>query len=473
MSTTSSSLYQRAFSSSPLYGNDAYSASAYTTWQPPVAQAEPTVILGAHDGTQGDLSNGQTTSVTTPLLFGTGTPGETLHLWATAVDSTGLMLTGYPLGEAVVQADGTWQFSVPQVPQSALYDFQASSSQGQSSNFRLNISDVPATEPVHHETVLIGATDHVGPVTGELHNGASTDDTRPTFHGTGNPGELINISAVAIGADGKAGSNVVILLGNALVQPDGTWQFTPVHALGEGTYDFYAGQGTTGTALRLDIDKSSGNWQPVEPQPEPQPEPHPLPVTATITGAIDHVSPVTGELANGATTDDTRPTFHGTGTPGDLLNVSAIAVDANGHPTSNVTMILGTALVQQDGTWQFTPVHALGEGTYNFHIGHGPADGEAFHLVIDKGPLPTSDGTEQLIGPQGWELDMATFNLPINESPATGKTALPLWTSMLETSESVLPFANASTHTGAQEQHYAPADFRPAYFDELAQHVVI
>ncbi|MDU4251020.1 Ig-like domain-containing protein [Pseudomonas sp.] len=93
-------------------------------------------------------------------------------------------------------------------------------------------------------------------MTGELANGATTDDTRPTFHGTGTPGELININAVAIGADGKAASAITIFLGNALVQPDGTWQFTPLHALGEGTYDFYAGHDTTGTALRLDIDKS-------------------------------------------------------------------------------------------------------------------------------------------------------------------------------------------------------------------------
>ncbi|MDU4251019.1 Ig-like domain-containing protein [Pseudomonas sp.] len=182
---------------------------------------------------------------------------------------------------------------------------------------------------------------------------------------------------------------------------------------------------------------------------------------------------MTGELANGATTDDTRPTFHGTGTPGDLINISAVPTDADGHALSNVTLGLGSALVQQDGTWQLTAPFAIKEGSYDFYVGHGVAEGDAFHLVIDRGQSLNSDSTAQMVGQQGWELDMATFNVPANDGPAAGKSALPSLHGMLETGESVLPFSNAASNTGGHEHYCAPLDVRPAQFDELAQHVVI
>ncbi|MBB4866961.1 hypothetical protein HNP46_005869 [Pseudomonas nitritireducens] len=598
MSNNPSSLYQRAFSANQAYASDAYSASAYA-WPAATASLyasealQPTVILGARDSS-GDLSDGQATQSATPTLFGTGTAGETLQVWATATDSTGVMLAGYPVGKAVVQADGTWQFDVPQVPQSAQYAFQVISSHDQT-GMRLNIIDVPSVPPVHHDAVITGAIDHVGPVTGELSSGATTDDTRPTFHGSGTPGELITVNAIAIGADGHPLSNVPLNLGAALVQPDGTWQFNAQQALPQGTYDFYVGQGTESAPFRLVIDTSAGVPQPQpEPQPEPQPDPQPQPepqphggttlilgviddsgssaqklnngssthdstptlfgtgkagdvlhlwTTVTdghgmlvngfslgetvvkadgtwqfitselaqsghyefqafsasgqsagfhltlidaqapepvhyetvITGAIDNYGAVTGELANGATTDDTRPVLHGTGTPGELIQISAIAIDADGKPLSNISLGLGTALVQQDGSWHFSPNQALPEGTYNFHAGQG--DAAPFRLVIDKHSLlhssqgADSDYAQHL---QGQELDLGSHLS--GGQPAATKGALPALGSLLESGEPELRFAGHAEASApvVPAQHHAAAEFRPALLDELVQpHVVI
>jgi hypothetical protein len=68
----------------------------------------------------------------------------------------------------------------------------------------------------------------------------------------------------------------------------------------------------------------------------------------TIAGAIDHAGPVTGEMANGATTDDTRPILHGTGTANTLVNVVADMIGADGKPVASFEV--GKAIVQQDGT---------------------------------------------------------------------------------------------------------------------------
>jgi hypothetical protein len=595
MSTNPSSLYQRAFSPSPTYASNAYPASFYGAGQGPdmplatPTAFQPTTILGAHDSaSSADLSNGQSTHIATPTLFGTGAPGDTLQLWATATDHTGLMLNSYPLGSAVVQADGTWQFSVPPVPQSALYDFQVTSSQGQSANFRLNISDVPTLEPVHHDTLITGAIDHVGPVTGELHNGATTDDTRPTFHGTGNPGELLNVNAIAIGADGKA-SAIILGLGTALVQPDGTWQFTAPQALGQGTYDVYVGHGAIeGEAFRLTIDspttapdqpvqpdvpalpdqplphfgatvilgalddsgaaighathdatptlygtgnpgevlhlwatvtdnngmlingfalgetqvKADGSWQFEVPQlaqggnydfqvDSAHSQPASLKLTliadsapvapvqhdTAILGAIDNVGPTTGELANGDTTDAARLTFHGTGQPGELLNITAIAVGADGHPAAAPAISLGMALVQQDGTWQLTANQPLKEGTYDFHAGYGPTEGAAFRLVIDQhlpqqaGASVEADGAQHL---QGLELDLSGHSFQAQQTSL--KATLPTLGSVLETGHQDLAFAGQASGAApaGSTMHHGVAEIRPLSLDELnVQHAVL
>ncbi|WP_447753569.1 hypothetical protein [Pseudomonas nicosulfuronedens] len=379
--------------------------------EPVPAHQEP-VITGAFDDygpVQGELNNGATTDDIRPALHGIGTPGELVMVSAVAIDANGKPSNvTLGLGQALVQADGTWHFVTPQPLSNGTYDFHVGQGTGGDA-FRLVIDNsfvapvpVPQPEPepqpqpqpephpVVSDAVITGAVDHFGPVTGELANGATTDDIRPMFHGTGTPGDMIMINAVAIDAHGKP-SNITLVLGQTLVQPDGTWHFVTPQPLSNGTYDFRVGQGTEGEAFRLVVDNSFVAPVPVpqpepqpepQPQPQPQPEPHPVVSDAVITGAVDHFGPVTGELANGATTDDIRPMLHGTGTPGEMLMINAVAIDAHGNP-SNVTLVLGQTLVQPDGTWHFVTPQPLSNGTYDFHVGQG-AEGEAFRLVVDN-----------------------------------------------------------------------------------------
>ena len=58
---------------------------------------------------------------------------------------------------------------------------------------------------------------------------------------------------------------------------------------------------------------------------------------------IDDIGDVTGSVANGGRTDDTMPTFNGTGTPGNTIEIW------------DGETLLGEVLVDDEGNWTFTP----------------------------------------------------------------------------------------------------------------------
>nr|WP_260676986.1 Ig-like domain-containing protein [Limnobaculum zhutongyuii] len=71
----------------------------------------------------------------------------------------------------------------------------------------------------------------------------------------------------------------------------------------------------------------------------------------SIAGVNDQVGVLTGNVASGGETDDTRPTISGTGTVGDTITV--YTKDSSGNH------IIGTAKVIADGTWSLRPASPL------------------------------------------------------------------------------------------------------------------
>jgi hypothetical protein len=63
--------------------------------------------------------------------------------------------------------------------------------------------------------VVTSVIDDVGPVTGTLTSGNSTNDARPTFNGTGEVGSTVHVIV-----DGNE-------IGTAVVNAQGNWTFTP------------------------------------------------------------------------------------------------------------------------------------------------------------------------------------------------------------------------------------------------------
>ena len=98
------------------------------------------------------------------------------------------------------------------------------------------------------------------------------------------------------------------------------------------------------------------------------------PVADIVSGSIsltDDVAPVTGVIADGGVTNDTRPTYSGKATPGtDHVNIYD-----NGE-------LIGSAPVDKDGNWRFTPAKSLAEGSsHNYTVAAVDAAGkEGAHI---------------------------------------------------------------------------------------------
>ncbi|MCK6253912.1 Ig-like domain-containing protein, partial [Pseudomonas fragi] len=212
------------------------------------------------------------------------------------------------------------------------------------------------TVPTPH---LENVVDNAGDKTGPLKSGDATDDTTPTFDGSGTPGNTILI---------KDGDKVI---GTTTVNENGKWEFTPATPLSEGMYQ---------------ITFTEKNPEGTESAPTP-----PFELTIDITppgqpGAdgnggidlvIDNVGLVTGPIANGGTTDDTTPTLSGGGqTPGDTVTI----ID-NGEP-------LATVIVGPDGTWTYTPP-PLSEGEHPFTLivtdpaGNASDPSDPYTIIVD------------------------------------------------------------------------------------------
>ncbi|HCK3153045.1 TPA: Ig-like domain repeat protein, partial [Salmonella enterica subsp. enterica serovar Weltevreden] len=77
------------------------------------------------------------------------------------------------------------------------------------------------------------------------------------------------------------------------------------------------------------------------------------PAVPVIASVADNTAPVTGIVPNGGSTNETRPTLSGTGEAGATISIY------------NGSALVGTAQVQANGSWSFTPSTSLGAGVWN------------------------------------------------------------------------------------------------------------
>ncbi len=285
-------------------GNTSASSPGFTftvdTTPPPAATLD---TVSDNIGTvQVPLNSGDTTDDTLPQLQGTAPEGTTITIY----DGTTL------LGTAVLDGSGGWSFT----PTTPLTDgphsltVHATDEAGNttiSPPFELAIdTTAPATPDIPEITVN---PDGATPGTA-LNLGETTRDTTPTLSGSGTPGDTVSIY------DGAT------KIGEAEIDGDGNWSWTPEDPLPDGTYDL---------SLTVTNQDSAGN----ESAPS-------TPVTITIdTDApgqpgiptvTDSVSQITGPVDNGGTTNDPRPVLSGTGTPNDVITIYDRWVQASRRP---------------------------------------------------------------------------------------------------------------------------------------------
>ncbi|MGT8858800.1 BapA/Bap/LapF family large adhesin [Enterobacter sp. 186315] len=315
---------------------------------PDITPAQTPEILGVTDNVDaytGSVANGGVTNDNHPTIYGTGEAGTTLDLYT----------NGNKIGSTTVLADGTWSFpaDVHLVEGGNVITAKAVDAKGQesgwSASWSVTVDTVAPNAPAISQVI-----DDASASTGNITSGQLTNDTTPTFNGTGEPGATINV--VENGA----------VIGTALVAPNGSWTWTPAdasafttgtHNLSFVAVDAAGNQSTTSTDFVLNLSTEA-------------------PDKPTIGDVTDNVGSVTGPVASGQPTDDTQPEFSGTTEAG-----STVAV-------YDGDKLLGNATVDGAGNWTFTPPLPLGEGSHQITaVATNPAGNttasDAFEVVID------------------------------------------------------------------------------------------
>lgn len=302
--------------------------------------------LGNVANTQVSLTNGGSTQSTEPVFSGKGEIGATIKLYADGGTT--------PIGTAIVDGSGNWTIT-PTAPLGSgthVFTTTATDAAGNvgvpSSGFTLSVYATPPAQPA---APIV--TDDVPPVVGTVAPGGSTNDTTPTFSGTGVAGSTINVY-----------DSVTGLIGTTTVRSDGTWSVTPSVPLDE-----------TAHTITVQVTDPAGNTS-LPSAPITITVDLTAPAAPTIDNADDTVGPVLGTINSGGITDDTAPVFHGTGVTGDTITLY------------NGTTVIGTATVV-GGAWSITPTTSLGNGTYSITAVQTDAAGNAsgpsntFTLTVD------------------------------------------------------------------------------------------
>ncbi len=327
-------------------GNVSQPSNAWSVEIDLTAPQVPTIVTvsdNAPGGATGPLTAGQVTNDTTPTLSGTGQAGTIIHV----------LNNGVEIGTTTVDGSGNWTFTPDPVLTDGTYNLRVNASD--------DVGNVSANSPVFAFTVdtagpaapvVTTVIDDVSPGTGTLASDGSTNDTRPTFNGTGEVGATVHVIVDDVE------------IGTAVVNAQGNWTFTPTTELGEGphviTFNATDAAGNTGVIsppFNLTVDTS-------------------VPEAPVFTPATDDAGTVLGPVASGQSTDDSTPTLNGTAAAN-----ATITIYESGRE-------VGTAVADANGVWSFT-TGTLANGSHTWTATVTDAAGNVspaspgFTLVVD------------------------------------------------------------------------------------------
>ncbi|MEO3990874.1 BapA/Bap/LapF family large adhesin [Pseudocitrobacter cyperus] len=341
----------------------------------PLADGDNVITFQAIDdlGNEGPTSDGITLRVDTdapdaPTNIQLGDDGSSITGQAEA-NSTVIIYnqSGTEIGRTTATGLGYFETTLSPLPaQGSLISVNAQDRAGNLSE-PAQVSVVPPTEP--SVPIIINIEDNVGPQQGSLDSGDSTDDTAPVITGTAGVGSVVYVKI-----DTQE-------FGPIDTDENGAWTFTPNPTLSEGTHTISARAEIGGetsaqsTVITITVD--------VTP-----------PAVATIASVTDDVGAVTGPVLSGGSTDDTQPTLRGTATGSARVDIY------------NGETLIGSATVNAQGNWVFTPGTALQPGNYAFTAvavdaaGNAAAESNTWTVTIDTTTptAPTLDAVVDNIG---------------------------------------------------------------------------
>ncbi|MGL5997674.1 MAG: Ig-like domain-containing protein, partial [Pseudomonas proteolytica] len=225
--------------------------------------------------------------------------------------------------------------------------------------------------------------DDQGSSTGNINPGDTTDDAQPDIGGTAEPG-----STVVIYDNG-------LEIGRVPVGADGSWTYTPVPPLRNGSHNLTAeavdaAGNTSAPSNAVDFELVTGGTPPAP----------------SIIGVEDDVADNIGNIMPGESTNDTEPAVSGTAEP-----FSIVTLFANGM---NVGSVQANAL----GVWEITPNPALLPGLNNLTAtatnvaGNVSAPTGEYPITVDITPPVAADASQL-------EDNVGAITGPINSGDTT------------------------------------------------------
>ncbi|MBA0035665.1 hypothetical protein HS962_05410 [Pantoea sp. BIGb0393] len=334
-----------------LQSEDYTPLSIVVDTKPPVA---PTLLNLFDDvGETGSFDKGGITDDTRPTLTGVAQKGTTVYLLDEA---------GNKLGSAVADKEsGIWTIEPSADLKEGANSLRLRSDEMFANKLREGvISDafvinVEGGTPQPVTVEITGAEDNFGTATGDLKNGAITDDQTPILKGTVTGGDSVTVYYRLTGTSGAW------IPGGAATVTGDSWSWEAGSNIAAGKYDFEARNGDVSSAqFVLELVESSN-----------------IGTKTTIVDAWDDVG-TTGKLASGAITDDFKPTLRGRGEAN-----SIVYIDAD-HPLLT-TPRKYSAKVNASGNWEFTPTSNLTTGSWSFQVKKdaNATPGTAFKLILE------------------------------------------------------------------------------------------
>lgn len=315
-----------------------------TAIAPDITAPNAPIIISVIDNVPdvvGPMQNGQTTNDPKPTITGTAEVGATITIYD----------NGKPiLGTLTTDGKGGWSF-VPSLPldQGAHHlTITATDTAGNTSaasSFDLTVDTVSPLMP----TITL-VLDDVGSIIGPIADNGVTNDTLPTIRGTGEPGATIQLW-----------DNTTLLKSDIVVSSSGTWSYTLTDALTDASKHTFK---VTSSDANGNTTSFSNTWTiNVDTQ---------APLAPTLTVTNNNIA-----LVDGVATNVTSPTISGKGN----AENDTVTVYDNGK-------LLGTAIVQSDGTWTITLKAPLGEGQHKLTTiesdpAGNPSPSTTFTLNID------------------------------------------------------------------------------------------